>query len=194
MTLTLAPYDAPLTGIETVSRTKVTGSVAVASNSTTGTLRLGFVRAPRTDPMTKVRMACVTAPSGGTPSLIRIGIYAVTLGTDNQPSASLTLVGSTANDTSLLAASGTEYEKALQATLNVVRGQWYAIGPLVVPGAGVTGPAVAGFSAASAPMMAGGNTRPRLATSIGGQSDLPSTVTVGSLGNTSFVPYILLER
>ena len=194
MTTVLAPYDAPLTGEETISRTKAAGSVAVASNSTTGTLRMGFFRANRSEPITKVRVPCVTAPSGGTPSLIRVGIYSVTLGSDNQPSASLALVGSTANDTALLAASGTEYEKALQATLNKVRGQWYAVGVLVVPGTGVTGPAVAGYSGASAPAMAGGNTRPRLAASLGSQSDLPSTITTGSLGNTSFVPYILLEQ
>ena len=96
-----------------------------------------------------------------------------------------TLVGSTASDTALFAATTTEYTKSLSASFTKKRGTRYAVGVLVV-------------TSATAPTLLGQNTivsatagrAPRLAGLVGSQSDLPSTVSVGSItdqGNQAYV-------
>ena len=188
MTTILAPSTAPVVGEETLPRLLATGSTALS----TGTLRLGFFKARRTEPITKARASCVTGYTGGTPTLIRFGIYSCTLDSSGLPLGPLALIASTASDTALLAANSTEYEKALSATFNKTAGTWYAMGCLVVTAG--TAPNIAGVSPASAAAMAGGQGRPRLTASLGSQTDLPSTIANGSLGTTSFMPYFLLQQ
>jgi hypothetical protein len=175
------PSDAPVTGEESTSRHRVFSTAAHAD----GQMRLGYFRAHRTEAITKVRIACTTA-AGATPSLIRVGVYSIAANGD------LTLVAATTSDTSLLAATATEYEKALSATWNKVAGQWYATALLVKTAA--ASPAIAAESFGSPALTAAVNGRPRLAALLGSQTDLPASITSASLSAGQFIPYVFFEQ
>ena len=155
--------------------------VVTAQSVSTGTqnLRLTYFTAKKTETVTQVRVVSGSTAAGATPTLCRVGIYEV------DSSGNLTLVGSTASDTALFAATTTEYTKSLSASFTKKRGTRYAVGVLVV-------------TSATAPTLLGQNTivsatagrAPRLAGLVGSQSDLPSTVSVGSItdqGNQAYV-------
>lgn len=112
--------------------------------------------------------------AAATPTLCKVGLYTV------DSSGNLTLVASTANTTSLWAGTFTSYETALTQSYNIIPGQRYAAGVLIV-------------TAGAAPTLNGVNATwetdvtarsPRVAASISGQTDLPSSVAAGSLSNT----------
>lgn len=178
-------YDDPFlsdlhtSGESTLFRRMVT-SQSVATTSQT--LRLTYFTARKTESIGNVRIISGSTAAGATPSLIRVGIYTV------DGSGNLTLVASTANDTSLLASGTTEYPKALQASFTKTRGQRYAVGVLVV-------------TAATAPTLTGGGNlipsaaagrAPRLGGSVTGQSDLPSSVSAGSINDNAHQAYVEL--
>ena len=141
-----------------------------------GNLRLCYFTARKTETITSVRLTANVAQIGAT--LLRIGIYS------EDGSGNLTLVASTASDTSLLVSAGTAYTKALSSSWSKVRGTRYAAGVLLV-------------GTSQAPYMYGqinggldGYQLPRLSQMVTGLSDLPSTVAVGSLTKQDHMPYI----
>ena len=130
---------------------------------------LTYFRAKRTETINTVRLISgATAASGLT--LFRVGIYSEATNGD------LTLVASTPNDTALMIATHTAYNKALSASFAKVAGQEYAVGVLCV---GTTPPSVAGVQLASSGTVAaeGSDLRPKVAAWKAGQTDLPATIT-----------------
>lgn len=146
------------------------------------TLRLAFFTARKTETKTQVRVQCVTA-AGATPTLIRFGLYTVAANGD------ITLVASTANDTTLLAGAGGETTKALSSSYKVYAGRRYAFGALVVTAAAA--PAITSLNAQSAASTEMGRA-PRLSGAVTGQADLPASVASGSITNSGNMPFGVL--
>jgi hypothetical protein len=162
------------------NRKDITSSaVTVAS----GSLRLAYFTAQRPNEfITQIRLYSGSTAAGATPTLVRIGVYEV-----NEVTGDLTLVASTANDTTLFAATNTSYTKALSASWLKEKGKRYAIGVLVVTAAAV--PTFTGQNAIPAGEAA---MSPRI-TAYTAQTDLPNTITAGSLTNgASRIYYVCL--
>ena len=144
-------------------------------------LRIRYFTARKTQSISQVRVTAGSTPAGATPSLIRIGIW-----TADAAGALISLVGSTPNDTTLLAAANTDYTKGLSAAFMAQKGQRYASAILVVTAA--TAPTVWGLSVANA--QAGHS--PKRGGLVGGQANLPSSVVAGSVSDGGNMPYIEL--
>jgi hypothetical protein len=164
-----AASDQLTTGQETFDR-EAQSSNALAQTS--GILKLTYFTARKTETITKLSTYCGAVAAGATPTLCRMGLYTVDGATGN-----LTLVASTPNDTSLWAAVNTEYQKALSSSYGVTAGTRYALGVLCVTAA--TAPQLAG----NTPHLAMSAKAPRLSAQLTGQTDLPSSITAGSLSN-----------
>jgi hypothetical protein len=175
------PY-ALTVGESTVPRILVNSSVQPAS----GTLRLAYFIAAKSEAITQIRVPIVAnAISGTVPTVIRFGIWSEDPSTGN-----LTLVGSTANDTTLLTSTTASPPKALQATWNKVRGQRYAWAPLVVTAGTV--PSFAALTNLTLATSGETNLAPRVGAQLTGQTDLPATITAASLGNSGQLLYAAL--
>jgi hypothetical protein len=160
--------DVLSTGDGTVTRSVGVG-VAVATVATgSGNLILAQFNAKRGTPSTQVRVLSGTTAAGATPTLCRIGLYAVALNSQNVLTG--TLVASTVNDTTLFAAASTAYARSWSAAVTPTLGARYALGVLVVTGAAA--PTLVGESFLVASESA---QPPRLGGSLAGQSDLPAT-------------------
>lgn len=124
------------------------------------------------------------SPGAAGATLARIGLYTA------DASDNLTLVARSANDTSIATATFSLYGVALDttggypATYDIVEGQRYAIG-LVFVGTttqpGILSAMMTGAAAATAPRMSG---------FLASQTDLPSSVTAGSLGALGDVAWV----
>lgn len=166
-----------LTGAETMSR--MTASTTTTTTSTY--LRLGYFTAPTATTVANALIATGTTAAGATPTVVRIGLYTVAANGD------LTLVASTPNDTTLLAATNTLYTKALSSSYLLMAGQRYALGWLIVTAAAT--PTVLGtFPASSSSALAA--LSPRLCGLVTGQTDLPASVLAASVANTTTMPYL----
>ena len=94
------------------------------------------------------------------------------------------LMSAITSDTTLLAAALNTYSRNLAAGQQVIAGQRYAMGVIVVTGAAA--PTLMGALAATA----GENSiSPQLCSVITGQTDLPASITAGSLTNTQSLIY-----
>ncbi len=93
----------------------------------TGSLRLTYFTAGKTETISQVRLHTGSTAAGATPTICRIAVYLVDDATQN-----LTLVASTANDTTLFSVATNEYVKAFSAPFTKYKGNRYAIGVLVV--------------------------------------------------------------
>lgn len=145
--------------------------------STSGTLRLTFFTARKSEVTTQVRTATGGTAAGATPTLCQIGLFAVD-GSDNG-----TLVAVTANDTSLWAATNTAYFRNWISPYQKVAGQRYALGLLVVTAAAApTWPGSAALATGVVPDLA---QLPRISGQITSQSTMPSTFTVAAVGGAS---------
>lgn len=178
VTLTTGPHpDDQLTaGMVTIPRWSP--NVATVSLGASGTEQFTYFTADKAATLTGVTIRSGSTAAGATPTLVRIGLYSVAANGD------LTLIASTANDTTLLAATNTTYTKAFSASATVAYGDRLAIGVLVVSGA--TMPTLAGVTGTGSAELA---VAPRLTASLAGQSDLPSSVTAGSLSATTSLFY-----
>jgi hypothetical protein len=134
-----------------------------------GTCFFSYFTARKTEPITKVQTG-INGNAAASLTLARIGLYTASGGT-------LTLVASTANDTSLWTATGTPYQKTLSATFNKTAGVRYAVCLLAV---GTTMPVLeciavryqsAGFA-------------PRLQGELAGQSNLPASTPESGLASS----------
>lgn len=151
---------------------------AVASNSVgtgTGTPRLAYFTADESGTFSKVRVPSGGAAAAPTPTLCRIGVYR------EEANGSLARIGQTANDTGLWAAASTRYTRDLQSPITLARGQRYALAVIVVSGSGT--PNLLGQTALHADEI--GEAPRRAALVSGGQTDLPETIAVGLLANTT---------
>jgi hypothetical protein len=146
---------------------------------TSGILRLTYFTALKTETVTQIRTPSGTT-AAATPTLCRVGVYSI------DGSGNLTLIASIANDTTLWAATNTNYTRSLSASFSKVRGTRYAVGALFV---GTTAPTVPGVTGGVA---AENTIAPRMAAGISSQTDLPSSITVGSLSDATQQPYIVL--
>lgn len=160
-----------------------------AINSTTlslptGIMRLAYFEAARTETITKVRLLSGgTIPTGVT--LMRVGVYEV-----DDATGTLTLVASTANDTTYPAATNTVYTKNLSAPFVKKAGHRYAVGLLGVFSGGalqVAGNTLVGGLGSEAAQA------PRLTAAVGSLSDLPSpTQIITSSHDSAAAPYLVL--
>ena len=175
----VAPTDIENLGTLTTGESTRPRGLSTASVSTgSGNLRLTYFTAAKTETTASVRTVCTVLGTSAT--LQRIGIYSI------DGSGNLTLIASTANDTSLWIAAAS-YTKALSASFSKVRGTRYAVGILYVGGG--TAPTLSG-------LLPGNSTEasqpPRLSGFLSSQTDLPATISVGSILDTSANYYTVL--
>lgn len=164
-------------GESTMRRREITSTGAT---QTAGFLRLTYFTAERTETINSVRtLSGSTAAVGAT--LCRIGVYSVAANGD------LTLIASTANDTTLWSATSTAYGKNFTAPFTKRKKQRYAIGTLVV--GATTPPNLMGQSQLLAAEAA---QPPRLCGSVSGQTDLPSSIANTSVSDTTIQIYAAL--
>lgn len=159
-------------GEATMPRGEVQSNVTLTS----GTVRLSYFTATKTETVNNIKGYTASTAAGATPTLCRLGLYSV------DSSGNLTLVASCANDTTLFAATTTAYTKALSTPYLKVAGQRYAIGAIVVTGAAAPTTPASFFSGPGSEMT---TTGPTEAAAFAGQSDLPASIPVGSLGTSS---------
>lgn len=185
-TWTALPFGQPglATGESTVARrAATTGGLTMTSQL----LRLGFFTAEKSETITKLRVGVGTTVAGSTPTLIRLGVYSI-----NPATKVLTLIRSTVNDTTLLAAQAT-YEKALSESWAKVAGERYAIGLLVVTAAAA--PTIAGISIGLPATELG--VSPRESATLAAQANLPETInddgaTAPFCANSTGIPYFAM--
>lgn len=159
-------------GEETLQRPVVTGTVS----TTSGRLTLTYFTARAALVAANVTVCTGGTAAAATPTICRIGLYLVN--GDN----TLTLVASTANDTTLFAATFTSYTKAFSASYTLAAGTRYAIGVIVVNAGAVPTFAGAGPSVSALALVT-----PRVGGYITGQTDLPSSVSASLTGGAAMV-------
>lgn len=139
-------------------------------SSPNGTVRLTYFTAQKTETINSIRtVSGSTAQAGAT--LCRMGIYEEDPATGN-----LTLVGSTASDTTLWNATQTAFALALSAGFTKKAGTRYATAQIVV--GSTTSPTLHGQNQLIGSEAA---QSPRLAGVLSGQTDLPGSISAGSI-------------
>jgi len=167
-------FTALTTGVSTMPR-----EVVVASNipTATGVMLLKYFTSGKSFTSTQVRVSSGGVAAAATPTLIRLGLYTI------DGASAGALVASTPNDTTLFAATFTDYTKSWSVSYPFVIGQRYALGLLIVTG--VAAPNMDGaFVTATESAQA-----PRLTGQITALSDLPSTFVNGSVANANVAFY-----
>lgn len=160
--------NAELVGEATVNRLDLS---APTISTVSGSLRLTYFTAKKTESISQVSVVTGTTAAGATPTLIRFGVYSVDPATGD-----LTLVGSTPNDTALLVSTSSNYIKALSAPFTKVEGTRYAFGILVITAAAT--PTFYGTATLTGTLTL---MPPKLCATLAAQADLPSTITDSSL-------------
>jgi hypothetical protein len=150
------------TGEETMSR-MLAQSVVIANIGASGDVVLTYFYGRKTEQVTQIAIPTGNQAAGATPTLCKMGLYTV------DASGNLTLVGATANDTSLWSVTFAGNVRTMLAPVNKVQGQRYAMAAIVVSGAAL--PRFAGADTPSATRL------PIYAAKFSGQSDLPSNIT-----------------
>lgn len=167
-------------GESTMSRFEANSRTHALSNGVTW---LTFFTATKTEEISQVRtVSGSTAAVGAT--LCRIGIYEV------DAYENVTLVASTASDTSLWIATNTVYTKSLSASFVKRAGVRYAVGLLVVGSS--TAPTMLGYASTSGTVSTELANAPRLTTYIPTASDLSSFVAGGAWPGSSGAIYAVL--
>jgi hypothetical protein len=157
-------------GEESMDRRFVTSQ---ATTSASGNLSLTYFTARKTETTTQVRVMTGSTAAAATPTICRIGLYAIAANGDG------TLVASTPNDTSLFAATSTAYTRSWSVSFAKVAGARYAIGIIVV--SGVATPTFIGAVNISTNIGVENGVAPRVHGRMVSQSDLPSTFTEAAL-------------
>jgi hypothetical protein len=166
--------NALTSGEYTLPRHLFTSGVALAS----GTVRLTYFTAQKTESVGNLRTVTGSVAAGATPTLCRMGLYLEAANGD------LSLVAACANDTTLFVATFAPYSRAVTTPYAKVAGRRYAFAWLVVSGA--TMPQIAGVGTLSGTETAAA---PRLGASLASQTDLPASITAGSLSNLGTLSY-----
>lgn len=154
------------------------GMTNTGISMTSGTMRLTYFTARKSETSTQIRVQCGSTAAGATPTLIRFGLYAI------DAAAAGTLVASTPNDTTLLTGTNAPFSKAWSTPIAIAAGARYAVGFLVVTGA--TAPTLCGLVSTTGDEP---SQSPRQSAALTGQTDLPASFTNGSLGTTGSSPY-----
>lgn len=177
-----APPDpnALTVGESSIPRQLATSSVITMTSQL---LRLSYFTAQKTETITTLRVTTGGTGAGATPTLVRLGVYSVDPSTGD-----LTLIASTANDTTLLATPAGSNSKALSASWAKVAGLRYAVGLLVVTGA--TAPTIAANASALASTEIA--SAPKLACAVASQADLPASLASASQTASSSAPYVAM--
>jgi hypothetical protein len=160
------------TGEETVPLELVSSS---AIGVTSGSLRLTYFTARKSETTTGIRVTSGTTAAGATPTLIRVGLFSI------DSSGNGTLVAVTPNDTTLFATASTPYTKSWSTPYAKVAGQRYAWGILIVTAAAT--PTFPGYSIAAALDVESGLS-PRGSGRLLSLTDIPSSFTAGSVTTT----------
>lgn len=134
-----------------------------------GNFRATYFTCRKSKTITAIR-TLVTSTNQTGATLCRIGLYTA------DSSDNLTLVASTTNDTNLWNTASATVDKSLTSSYAVVRGVRYAVGFLVVGSS--QAPTLGSFSVVNSAL---GATSPRMGCLVGSQTDLPSSVSVGSM-------------
>lgn len=145
-----------------------------------GVVRFGFFTASKTEAINNLAACTGGTAAGATPTYAAMGIYSVAANGD------LTLVASTANDTTLFSTGNATHTRATVAAYTKVAGQRYALAVLVVSGATMPNLVCANFAGGSSEMS---GRAPILTASLSGQSALPASITSASLGTASQMLY-----
>jgi len=154
-------------------------AVNIAGNAVVaGQLRLASFTATKTEVISQIRLGC---QFGATGTLVRFGVWTV-----NAAGDLVDMVASTPNDATLLTSNFTNYTKSFTTPFLKVLGQRYAVGVLVV-GANPTVYSTSFFDWDLPDRLA-----PWTVHAIGGQTDLPATAAVGTLGSSKFAPQFVL--
>lgn len=158
----------------TMLRKEISGNF----NLTSGVLQLSYFTAIQD--RAGIDNLCVitagTAGSGGTVTIGKLGLFSV------DGSGNLTLMAASTNDTTMFGAASTVYDKAITAQ-SLTKGSRYAIGVLQV--GYTTAPKIYGCVTVGVVF---GRT-PVKAMQLSGQTDMPSTIAVGSLATTTGLAY-----
>lgn len=163
--------DALAVGQSTIPRSSVTSYLTPSS----GQVRLAYFTSRKSETVSTLRIASGATAAGATPTLVRLGLYV------ENADRSVSLLGSTANDTTLLRTAATVYSKPLSSSVALVRGTRYAIGLLIVSTAAL--PTLAGMG--STVPATEHDLAPRLTgVSPAGLTDLPATIAAGSIGSS----------
>lgn len=146
-------------------------------NVVSGELLLTFVYPNVTRVIDTIQIP-IGAAAGATPTICRLGIYSVA------GDSSLTLIGSTPNDTALFSTGYANVSKALSASVTLTAGETYAFGVLFVTAASppnLRGRVVAASAAGLAPRLCGRFTA---------QTNLPATVNSWDVWDCSVAVYM----
>lgn len=153
-----------------------------AAGSSLGVLKsnlvLTYFTCDKNVTVSNLTMVTGVVAAAATPTLVRFGLYSI------DGSGNLTLIGSTPNDTTLFAAVTTAYTKAMSASVSLTQGTRYASGFVIV--SAVAAPQLQGMSWSSSTELA---IAPRL-TGVSAQTDLPATLTAGSVSINNGVYYM----
>lgn len=167
--------DIPITG-EYIPNRELWTSTSVTTVSQR--LFLMFFTARNTETITTATCYTAGTAAGATPTFCGYGLYSVDSTTED-----LTLITSTANDTTLFASTNTAYPKAFQASWSKVAGQRYAIGHLVVTAAAAPvfhGQGLVSTTVVNALFL----NKPRLCGYLAAQTSFPSSITASGLTST----------
>jgi hypothetical protein len=173
----LADYYAnqqPYSGETCIPRLNVGSALAMVS----GRVNLTFWTAAKTEQVTTIVTNSGATAAGATPTYCAMGVYLMT-GDGTPAGSSLALQGACANDTSLWAATFTEYDRSLVVPFTKVRGLRYAFATMIVSSQAL--PQLFGYNGT----IAFGAKPPVISGQISGQSVLPSTIAAGAWGTTS---------
>lgn len=156
--------NAITSGEELMSRLHAIGASPLNAS---GTVHLAYFTARKTETAANLRMLTDdTAATGVT--LAKMGVYSV------DGSGNLTLVASTASDTTLFNGTYTAFQRSFTASLSKVKGTRYAVAVIVV-GAGM--PKLTGVTCSGADA----SLNPRICGIVTGQADLPASITAASV-------------
>lgn len=159
-------------GHEAFSREHIS---SLGLNHSTQNLRLTYWKARKSGSFTNMEIPTGTTPSSGTaPTLCQGAVFSVAENGD------LTRLARTTHDATLFGTASADTVKALDATVEIVEGQWYANGTLVVTTG--TAPTAQGQTPGSAGVA---GRSPRLAGVITSQTSIASSYTAGQVADNA---------
>lgn len=159
---------------ETFSRSAISGNFNLPS----GSLSLAYFTARENRTVSTVEVWSSGTSVSPTPTLAKLGLYSV------DGSGNLALLSGTASDTSLFGANNAQYARSLLTATSITSGSRYAIAMLQVGGTTTAGKVQASTAPAALLFRA-----PTMAAVLAAQTDLPSTITVGSLASLAGMAY-----
>ena len=158
-------------GENTIHRmTDGSGTVALSS----GVMFLTAFTATKTETVSQIAMATYYTAAGATPTLAKMAFYSIDSTTGDG-----TLLGVTANDTSLFASTFTRYTRSFSGgSASKVAGQRYAVGALLVSSAAF--PVLHGIQNLQGNML---TEQPWVVRTLASLADVPASFSFTSLGS-----------